>query len=280
MIWTACKYAPVELLAGFGEETQRLDPSPESFSCGDACAHPNLCSFAKALIEEVHEKGIRELVLTDCCDSTRRAYGVLKKQEGIDFIWLLPLPHKNGPAEVRLFAEDLKKLTEAYEKYSGKTLDLTRAVQAYREQRTHAPVMPKGKYVLIKGAHGGKRLVEDVRKTFGSVPVVNDTCSGNRYLRAEAGEEKNFFAWYAEALLDQEKPCMRMWRYGGRNDMDHQPAGMIFHTIKFCDYYGFEYVLEKKNTAGPLLKIESDTTAQAEGQLKTRLEAFREELGI
>lgn len=280
MIWTACKYAPVELLAGFGEETQRLDPSPESFSCADACAHPNLCSFAKALIEEVHEKGIRELVLTDCCDSTRRAYGVLKKQEGIDFIWLLPLPHKNGPAEVRLFAEDLKKLTEAYEKYSGKTLDLTRAVQAYREQRTHAPVMPKGKYVLIKGAHGGKRLVEDVRKTFGSVPVVNDTCSGNRYLRAEAGEEKNFFAWYAEALLDQEKPCMRMWRYGGRNDMDHQPAGMIFHTIKFCDYYGFEYVLEKKNTAGPLLKIESDTTAQAEGQLKTRLEAFREELGI
>ena len=37
---------------------------------------------------------------------------------------------------------------------------------------------------------------------------------------------------------------------------------------------------EKKNPDLPILKIETDTTRQNSGQLKTRLEAFREELGM
>ena len=37
MIYTTCKYAPEELFAGFGEEVERLDPNPVSFSCADSC---------------------------------------------------------------------------------------------------------------------------------------------------------------------------------------------------------------------------------------------------
>ena len=74
---------------------------------------------------------------------------------------------------------------------------------------------------------------------------------------------------------------MRMCYRGGKNpEYQKRPAGEIFHTIKFCDYYSFEYMEEKKNPDLPILKIETDTTRQNSGQLKTRLEAFREELGM
>ena len=32
MIYTACKYAPEELFAGFGEKTERLDPCAASMT--------------------------------------------------------------------------------------------------------------------------------------------------------------------------------------------------------------------------------------------------------
>ena len=58
MIYTTCKYAPEELFQGFGETVERLDPNPVSFSCADGCAHPNLCGFAKAVIEEVKARDV------------------------------------------------------------------------------------------------------------------------------------------------------------------------------------------------------------------------------
>ena len=56
--------------------------------------------------------------------------------------------------------------------------------------------------------------------------------------------------------------------------------GIVYNTVKFCDYYGFEYAELKAKSRIPLLKIESDYTVTALGQLTTRLEAFRESLGL
>ena len=50
----------------------------------------------------------------------------------------------------------------------------------------------------------------------------------------------------------------------------------IYHTIKFCDYYGFEYASIKRDIKVPLLKIETDFTSQSAGQLLTRIQAFEE----
>lgn len=279
MIYTACKYDPVELMAGFGEETERLDPEVSSFQCAEACAHPDLCSYAKALIEEVHDQKIQELILTDCCDATRRVYDVLKKQGNMRFLYLLSFPHKNGQEEVRLFAASLQKFCQEYAEYSHKTFVPEKAYAAYQKQLNHPPATPDETYIRVTGAHGEKRLIEEVQKVFPDVRTVNDTCTGNRYLGHSVNSEEDFFTWYADALLNQENPCMRMWYNGGRNRDGKQPAGVIFHTIKFCDYYSFEY-LEEKNSRIPIVKIETDTTNESGGQLKTRLSAFREELGM
>ena len=39
--------------------------------------------------------------------------------------------------------------------------------------------------------------------------------------------------------------------------------GIIYHTVKFCDYYGFDYARLKKETNLPVLKLESDYTPGA-----------------
>ena len=153
------------------------------------------------------------------------------------------------------------------------------------------------------GAHAPQSLLDELDRGIGA-PVVNHTCTGERILaqppielaRAEsagcgrcttadiAGEGTNastfdrFVEWYAGALLDQT-PCMRMDEVGGRSGLvsgAHQ--GVVYHTMKFCDYYGFEYADVAGTTATPILKLETDGTRQSAGQLRTRIEAFDETL--
>jgi hypothetical protein len=83
---------------------------------------------------------------------------------------------------------------------------------------------------------------------------------------------------YASALLSQI-PCMRMKEVGSRRTLTEQPnlRGIIYNTVKFCDYYSFEYAELAGRTNLPVLKIETDYTSVTEGQLVTRLEAFAEE---
>src|SRR5699024_10614279 len=87
--------------------------------------------------------------------------------------------------------------------------------------------------------------------------------------------EDEFFERYAALLLDQY-PCMRMEDVGLRKAKDPSVRGIIYHTMKFCDYYSFEYAALKDRTEVPLLKIETDGTRQSEGQIATRIQAFGE----
>ncbi len=47
--------------------------------------------------------------------------------------------------------------------------------------------------------------------------------------------------WYAAELLGQT-PCMRMMDNSGRKRLYNDPnlKGIIYHTVKFCDFYSFE----------------------------------------
>ena len=84
---------------------------------------------------------------------------------------------------------------------------------------------------------------------------------------------------YGEILLCQ-MPCMRMQNVQKRDELAKGVTGIIYHTMKFCDYYSFEYAKIKEKKEIPLLKIETDGTRQSEGQLATRLDAFAESLAL
>lgn len=108
-IYYACKYAPLELFAGYGATFSALDPLAESFSCAERCAHANLCGYAKAVLEQVEQSGIRALVLTNCCDAMLRVYDVLAAGGKMEFLQLLPVPHQSTPATRARFARDLRQ---------------------------------------------------------------------------------------------------------------------------------------------------------------------------
>ena len=272
-----CKYTPIELLKAFGGECENFNHMPEGFDLADQVAHPNICGFGKALLEAVMDSGIRELVLVNCCDTIRSVYDILLDSGKLDFLYLLDLLHCDSTCSQERMTLQLKNLAKAYGAYKGTEFDAQafRAAFQKREQ-TLAP------HIGVFGARMGAELFEMTQKAM-PLPVENETCVHNRSVGyAQPPEDGDFDAlmsWYAKELMGQ-MPCMRMNDPTGRKKLYQDPSlkGIIYHTVKFCDFYSFEYADIKNHTDVPILKIESDYTIQSSGQLLTRLEAFAESM--
>lgn len=305
-----CKYTPLELLTAFGGECENLNMMPEGFDYADQIAHPNICGFGKSVLEAVLAGQVKELVLVNCCDTIRSVYDLLEDSGQLDFLYMLDMlhtrsafPERNADASLSdsvcsrgRVAAQLKDLAQKYGEYKGRKFDYSAFRSAFcpkeRTQVTHLAVL---------GARMGDELYEMTQKSM-PLPVVNETCVNNRsvtwtYPEAErqgTGSQKvqthdsetdfDFDAlmdWYAGELLGQ-LPCMRMLDTAGRKQLYQDPSlkGIIYHTVKFCDFYSFEYADIKSHTDVPILKIESDYTVQSSGQLLTRLEAFAESLEL
>ena len=356
-VYYMCKYTPLELFAGLGVECVRLEPNTDGFTVADALGHPNLCGYGKGILEAVVQGGIKEVVLVNCCDVVRRVYDILKMQGGLDFLYLLDLPHGSAPADINRMESQLRALKTAYQEYGGANANLEplvsssdgdavsaeystssseedRCLRTGRREPRHlvseanlvplgsssererpaAGVCPptdegirinvdavadeQGPYISLMGAHSGAFLPELVRQHM-PLPVRDDTCVGNRNVHWPQHEackdgccpgadgtpqsaapitDEQLHA-YAEALLKQT-PCMRMLDVAERKALGRNAAGILYHTMKFCDYYGFEYAGLSRTTTVPLVKIETDGTRQSEGQLATRLDALAESLSL
>lgn len=271
-----CKYTPVELLEAFGGECAILNHMPDNFDLSDQVAHPNICGFGKSLLEACMEGKVKELVLVNCCDTIRSAYDVLLEYGKLDFLFLLDIMHSGGTCSREHAQHELRRLAEAYGAYKGTSFDATRFREAFRTRKR--PTTP---YISVLGARVGDELFQLMEKTM-PLPVRNDTCVNNRAVALPEDLDADFdtlMADYARTLLGQI-PCMRMIDTTGRKVLYNDPhlRGVIYHTVKFCDYYGFEYSELKGRLDVPLLKLESDYTIQSSGQLLTRLEAFAESI--
>lgn len=276
-IYYICKYTPVELLQAFGAECVNLNRMPQGFELAEQIAHPNICGFGKALLEAVMREEIKELVLVNCCDTIRSVYDVLEDSGKLDFLYLLDMLHTDGSCSRERIALQLKGLAKAYGDYRGVTFD----EQSFRAS-FQPPEKMEGPYLSVLGARMGTELFQMVERTM-PLPVKNATCVNNRSVGLDQPPEntafENLMEWYAGELLKQV-PCMRMIDNTGRKQLynDSNLKGIIYHTVKFCDFYSFEYADLKQHADVPLLKIESDYTVQSSGQLLTRLEAFAESI--
>jgi predicted CoA-substrate-specific enzyme activase len=273
MIYYVCKYTPVELLRGFGEETAVLDREAENFDLSDRAAHVNLCGFGKSVLEAALSGGVQELVLVNCCDVMRRVYDVLKAKGCCRFLFMLDLPHTDGECQRERFAREILRLRDEYAAYSGKAFDSALFMSSFG-----APDTAQEPYVAIIGARAGREVQRMMRETC-ALPVRDLTCVGNRAVAApEPGGD--VFLSYAASLLSQ-LPCRRMADSSSRRALFEDPAlrGIMYHTIKFCDYYGMEYAQAQRECAVPMARIETDYTRQSSGQLRTRVEAFAETIG-
>lgn len=272
-----CKYTPIELMRAFGGECQNLNTMQLDFTYADEMAHSNLCGFGKTVLEAVMSGNVRELVLVNCCDTIRSVYDVLLDSGKLDFLYFLDVLHHDGVCSILRVSRELQNFARAYGEYKGTAFDETLFRSSFSEQE-----MRREPYISVLGARMGEELFQMAQASL-PYAVQNDTCVNNRRVGyADMPENCGFESlmdWYAAELIKQT-PCMRMPDHTARKALFNQPnlKGIIYHTVKFCDFYSFEYAEIKNKTSLPLLKIESDYTIQSSGQLRTRLDAFAESL--
>lgn len=277
MIYYICKYTPIELLKSFGEDTAVLDIMADNFDLSDQHSHVNLCGFGKSVLQAALSGKIRKLVLVNCCDVMRRVYDILKQNSCCDFLYMLDLPHTDGECQKKLYAKELMRLRDAYTVYSGLTQNRELFFKSFSKLDFNC-----SEYVALLGARVPNGLETVIQENF-NLPVYNFTCVGNRKVyKPEADEntsDEELFLEYASILLNQI-PCRRMADSSARRELfeDDKLKGIIYHTIKFCDYYGMEYSNIKNTCSIPITKIETDYTFQSQGQMQTRIEAFAETL--
>lgn len=280
MIYYSCKYAPIELFAAFGYEAALLDAEEDNFERAESLTHANLCCHAKSLIQQSLDKD--NVVIMDCCDSLRRVYDVLDFEGNQEHLYLLDLPHEDHGCARELFASTLIALARDLEASTGRSFDKERFFAACMEATWE---FPQEDFIALLGGRVSPQLQHSIEQEM-SLAVVNLTCCGIRGLEAlpEDAIDLSFsqlMEWYAHALLRQV-PCMRMTDVSGRRVLFENPhlKGIIYNTVKFCDFYSFDYAALKDTTVLPMLKIESDYMPMAAGQLSTRLEAFSESMGL
>lgn len=283
-----CKYVPIEIFDALGIELQRIEPEVSDYTQAETYLHANMCSFIKSVLEDVLIHDYEGIILTACCDSTRRLYDALKEHFPEKFIYLLDLPHKINDFAVRLYTERMKEMISELETYSNKsfqTEDLERILKNNDDDTNRAPepqnfpASSSGNPLKIglMGARCNKEILKLLERN--NVNLLFDlTCTG--IVRDTYCHDHTLYS-YVESLLGQI-PCMRMIKAVNRQNFVQgfldRIDGILYHTVKFCDIYAYEYAAMKDSLTVPLLFVETDATSQCAGQIRTRVEAFLESL--
>ncbi len=290
MITYMCKYAPIEILEACGTPVIMMEPHVTNFTRADTLMHPNLCSFVKAVLEEFENGNYEGMLFTTCCDSSRRLYDTLRHRYPEKFFFMMDLPRKVNDFTVSFYAGQIRKLISAYERFSGKSFseekltDMCRRefeMQKKKQELLEKKLLPSADAdlkICLAGARPGS-AIKQLIESHGAKIALDLTCTG--ITREYAVDEKDPLQSYAKSLL-QQIPCMRMGDAkdrkvlleGAAKDLD----GIIYHTVKFCDIYAYEYTAFKEAGILPIVKLETDATDQCAGQILTRVEAFLESL--
>lgn len=280
MLGYICKYAPVEIFQSMGTEMERIEPDVTNFNQAEIRMHPNICSFAKGVLEEVMKKDYEGVILTTCCDSIRRLYDVLKEEFPEKFIYMLDTPRITKDAGITLYEQRIRTMIREYEKFSGKTFNEKKFLE-YIKDKDQEQQYARKQGVLnigIIGARANDSMKEILEENKANI-AFDLTCTGLG--RKILVDEKEILAGYVRGLLSQF-PCMRMEQAANRDELIRRFAdsvdGIIYHTVQFCDNYAYEYAWLKSWLDRPMLLLETDYTRQSSGQIRTRIEAFLESL--
>lgn len=290
-----CKYTPIELFQSLGITMVRLEPEAAAFPTAEALMHPNVCSYAKAVLETAsdafsNDPELSGIVLTTCCDSIKRLYDALKKEFPDKFFTLLDIPRKSNEFAAELFAGRIRAMMEELRSFSGLPFseeDFFRGNESPDNMPDHdKPAEASGKLSIgLMGARTSEALRQLLLDR--GVDILFDlTCTGlTREVALPATEASDLpdpLTGYAFRLLNQI-PCMRMQKAADRltilDGFSDRLDGILYHTVKFCDNFAFEYTDLRGSTTLPILLLETDCTGSASGQLLTRIDAFLEELG-
>ena len=280
MLGYICKYAPVEVFESMEVKMERIEPDVTNFNQAEIRMHPNICSFAKGVLEEVVRGEYEGVILTTCCDSIRRLYDVLREEFPDKFIYMLDTPRITKDAGITLYKQRIRAMIREYEAFSGKRFDEEKFTAYLKEKEEEQQYAVKDRAVNI-GIIGARAndSIKKILKENGANVAFDLTCTGLG--RKIICDGTDVMTGYAGGLLSQF-PCMRMEQASNRDELIRRCAGsvdgIIYHTVQFCDNYAYEYAWLKNWLDRPMLLLETDYTRQSSGQVRTRIEAFLESL--
>ncbi|AQR96310.1 acyl-CoA dehydratase activase [Clostridium saccharoperbutylacetonicum] len=278
MIGYTCKYTPIEIFTSLGVEIKRIEPNVTSYDKAETMMHTNLCSYVKGVLEDAILNDYEGIILTSCCDSTRRLYDTLKENFPDKFIYILDLPRKVNEDSIKIYESVVTEMIRAYEEFSHKSFDEKKLKEVCDSIKSDNIKPSKGLNIGLMGARCNDGIVEMIEKYDANI-LFNISCTGDD--RKYDLRNDNIYSDYIRDLLSK-LPCLHMADISERNDFLKKQIenldGIIYHTVKFCDIYSYEYADIKGNYDIPVLKVETDYTKQCEGQIKTRVEAFVESL--
>ncbi|GJQ49425.1 benzoyl-CoA reductase subunit BadG [Candidatus Kuenenia stuttgartiensis] len=128
------------------------------------------------------------------------------------------------------------------------------------------------------------KIIEDA----GAKVVAEDLCNGSRYFDAVVSINEEPILSIAKRYI-KRSPCSRMENIFDRINkaltimQEKSIHAAIYHTLKFCDHNLLDYPMIKKTFYEkniPLLHLNCDYSLSSEGQIKTRVEAFLEQLMV
>jgi benzoyl-CoA reductase/2-hydroxyglutaryl-CoA dehydratase subunit BcrC/BadD/HgdB len=155
---------------------------------------------------------------------------------------------------------------------------------AHLEQETPAAESPSKRLVLSGGLCSLPDIYQVIEEAGGAV-VWDDLCTGARSLEGELPLTGDTIAAIAGRYLERVVCPAKHAGLTGRGDALLETVrrvgadGVVFVFLKFCDPHGFDYPYLKSmlDEAGiPSMLFEIEDRLPAEGQLRTRVEAFLE----
>lgn len=142
---------------------------------------------------------------------------------------------------------------------------------------------PRGPRLLVAGSPLPIAYLDLIEELGGNI-VADDLCQGYRYCLPEVEEGPDPFLSLARGYLGRV-PCPRM--LAGKERFSYLLSlarkagaqGVIYHALKFCDAYLYEYPLfrERFAEAGiPVLYLETEYRDVGLEQARTRIQAYLE----
>ncbi len=161
-----------------------------------------------------------------------------------------------------------------------------------RAQEGISPFSTTAKRVMIAGCPSvmGNWKLHALIEQAGAAIVVDESCTGLRYFRDLVDESASGLSAQLDAIADRymKIDCACFSPNNERMEAlpviaeDYQIDGVIQYILQYCHGYNVEAirvagVLKEHNI--PNLKIETDYSQEDVGQLRTRVDAFLEQLG-
>lgn len=161
-----------------------------------------------------------------------------------------------------------------------------------RVRQGASPVKKGARRVMFAGcpAVAGNWKVHSLVEQAGAVIVTDESCTGSRYFEHLIDETAADLAGQVNAIADRYMKinCACFTPNQERIDgvvqkvKDYRAQGVVQYVLQTCHGYNIEAMrieaaLKKENI--PSLKIVTDYSEEDSGQLRTRIEAFLEQLG-